>query len=518
MNKTILIFLSSITLVLFYNTTFFSKSFAVFHSYGFMLSLGVTLFLFISLLIVIFDTKWSLKPFLIILFLVASVSAYFTNEYGTIISDKMIQNALETDMAEATGLLNIKLFLYLLIGWILPTIMIVKTKIKYPTFLQNIIYKIKMIIMIVALLAMNIFAFSKAYTSFFREYKPLRYNTIPTYPLYSFGLLIKEKYFTKEIPFTKIGTDAKLVKSKKPKLVIYIVGEAARWDHFSLNGYKRDTNPILEKDKEIVNLKDFYSCGTETAVSVPCMFSDLTRKEYSDKKAKHRSSLIDVLNYAGVRVMWKDNNSDSKGVAVRIKNYINIKDTCNGECRDIKLLDGLDEFVKKPETTFIVLHQMGSHGPEYYKRTDKKFKKFLPECRTNQLQKCSKEDIVNAYDNTIVYTDYFISKVKEFLKKYQDRYEVALLYSADHGESLGEKGIYLHGLPYFIAPEAQKHPASMFWVSDEFDLNKECEKSLSDKKLSQDYIFSTVLGLMDVKTKVYDKDLDMFKKCKKDER
>ena len=515
MSKTKLILLSSLFMVLFYNYTFFTKSYAVFHSYPFMLSLGVTLFLFIALLIVLFDTKWSLKPFIMTLFIVGSVTAYFSDEYGTIISDKMIQNSFETDFSEAIGLFNLKLLAYFIFFGILPSYFVYKTKIKYPTFLQNLFYKIKMIVVILVFISINLFLFSKAYTSFFRSHKPLRYHTIPTYPIYSFGKYINEKYLKKPIPFTKIGTDAKLIKDDdKPKLFVFVLGEAARWDHFSLNGYERDTNPVLEKDKEITTLKKFFSCGTETAISVPCMFSDLTRSAYSDKKAKHRSSLIDILNYVGVNVAWIDNNSDSKGVAVRIKNYVNIKDSCHGECRDEKLLEVMKRFVKNGKTTFIVLHQMGSHGPEYYKRTDEKFKKFKPECKTNQLQKCSKESIVNAYDNTIVYTDYFISKVKEYLKTKQKDFKVAFWYASDHGESLGEKGIYLHGLPYFIAPEAQKHPASVLWFGENFGIKNECVKTLENKKLSQDNIFSSVLGVMDVKTKVYDKKLDMFLKCR----
>ena len=513
MNKTVLILFSSLFMVLFDNFTFFQKSFAVFDSFGFMFSLGVTLSLVIALLIVLLDFRWSLKPLLVVLFLVGAVSGYFVDSYGVIIDDKMVQNLFETDASEAFGLINLKLFIYLFFLGVLPSIFVIKLKLNHLSFFKNLIYKLKMVVFILVVLGINIYAFSKAYTTFGREYKILRFQTNPTYPIYSFFYYLHEKYFAKEMAFTKIGKDAKLVSGKKPKLFIFVVGEALRWDHFELNGYPKQTNPMLKNDKEIVNLKNFFSCGTETAVSVPCMFSDLTRKSYSDQKAKHRSSLVDVLNYAGVRVLWKDNNSDSKGVALRIKNYVDIKNSCDGECRDEKLLEGLDEFVREQKDTFIVLHQMGSHGPEYYKRTDEKFKKFKPECKTNQLQKCSKESISNAYDNTVVYTDYFISKVKEFLKKHKNSYQVGLWYSADHGESLGEKGIYLHGLPYFIAPEAQKHPASLVWFGDDFEVDRECLRTLESKKLSHDNIFSSVLGVMGVKTKVYDKSLDIFVKC-----
>ena len=513
----IIIFLSSLAFVLFYNFVFFQKSFYIFADIPFMISLGVTLFFFIALLQTIFYSKYTFKPFLIYLFITGSLSLYFMQKYGVVIDDKMVQNIFETDISEASGLFNFEVLGYFLFLGLLPSIIIYKLKINYPTFKQNFIFKLKYIPLFLILIVANVLLFSKAYTSFFREYKPLRYYTNPTYPLYGLGKFLQRKYFTKKLKFKKIGEDAKLLpKEGKPKLFIFVVGEAARADHFSLNGYKRDTNPTLKNDSEITSFKNFYSCGTETAVSVPCMFSILTRKKYKDSKAKHISSLIDVLDYAGVRVLWIDNNSDSKGVATRIKNYKNIKNSCNGECRDFKMLDNLDEFVKTPKTTFIVLHQMGSHGPEYYKRYDRVYEKFKPVCKTNQLNKCTKESITNAYDNTIVATDAFLTKVKEFLKSHQDRYKVALWYVADHGESLGENGIYLHGLPYFIAPDAQKHPASIIWFGKDFGIKNEDMKKLKDKKLSQDFIFSSILDAMDVNTSLYDKKLDLFRLVPKD--
>ena len=510
------IIFSALFLTIFYNFVFFTKTYEVFHNYIFIGSVGFLLFCVIWLLIVIFSGKYTLKPFLIYLFLTGSLSIYFMQKYGIVIDDKMIQNIFETDLAEASGLFNFELFLYFLVLGILPSIFIYKIKIEYPSFFKNIIFKLKYIPLILILIVSNVLLFSKAYTSFFREHKILRAYTNPTAPFYNLVAFINKKYFTKPIPFKVIGKDAKLIADnhKKPKLFIFVVGEAARADHFELNGYTKDTNPLLKKYKDIVSLKEFYSCGTETAVSVPCMFSDLTKSNYKDKIAKNRSSLIDILHYAGVRVLWIDNNSDSKGVAVRIKSYKNIKGSCSGECRDIQMLKGLDEFVKEPKTTFIVLHQMGSHGPKYYKRYPKEFEKFKPVCKTNQLQECTKEEIKNAYDNTIVYTDYFLDRVIKFLKKHKDRYRVAMWYSADHGESLGEGGVYLHGLPYFIAPDAQKHPASILWFDKDFGVPFDKIKALENKKLSQDYIFSTILKVMDVNTTLYNKELDMFEKYK----
>ena len=370
---------------------------------------------------------------------------------------------------------------------------------------------------------MLIFLFSKTFTSFFREHRTLRYYTNPTFYIYNLGKFINEKYLKKSLPFKKIGLDAKIEPTHtKQKLFIFVLGEAARYDHFSLNGYKRDTNPLLSTTPNLINYPNVHSCGTETAVSVPCMFSPYDRSDYSDAKAKSTESVIDVLNHAGVNVIWRDNDSGSKKVASRIKNYQDFNhDTnpkyCNESgCHDDILFVGLQKLVNdinNSKPIFIVLHTKGSHGPAYYKRYPKKFDKYNPVCKTNQLQDCKKEEVVNAYDNTILYTDHILDKTIKLLKNNENKYQVAMYYMADHGESLGENGIYLHGLPYFIAPDVQKHPASVAWFGKDFDINKTCVQKESNNSYTQDNLFSTILGLVGVKTKVYNPNKDIFRKC-----
>jgi len=518
-----LIIISSLYFVIFDNFVFFSKSYEAFHNIFFMLGLGALLFVVISTLLLIVSNRFIIKPVLIILFLVSSVAAYYMQSYGTIIDDKMIQNIFETDSKEVYDLLSIKLFLYLIFLGLLPSFLVYKAEIVRLSFKKELFSRLKLFVFNIVLVPALYMMFPKYWVSFFRMHKPLRMYTNPTFYLYSLGKYINEKYFTKPMKFKHIGLDAKLAEKGKPKLVIFVLGEAARYDHFSLNGYKRDTNPNLEKIKKLIDFPDVHSCGTETAVSVPCMFSPYNRSDYSDKKAKHTDSVVDVINRAGVHVLWRDNNSDSKGVAVRIKNYqdfthAHIKPYCNGfECHDDVLLYNLQKWIDEHNDSkpiFIVLHQKGSHGPAYYKRYPKKYEKFKPVCKSNQLQECKRDEVVNGYDNTIVYTDKFLSEVIDFLKKNEKKYRVAMYYIADHGESLGENGIYLHGLPYFIAPDVQKHPASVAWFGDNFDVNVSCVKKIANKAYSQDNLFSTLLGLLDIKTKVYNPKMDIFKKCR----
>jgi lipid A ethanolaminephosphotransferase len=298
-----------------------------------------------------------------------------------------------------------------------------------------------------------------------------------------------------------------------------VVGEAARADHFSLNGYQRETNPTLQKE-HIINFEQMYSCGTATAESVPCMFSVYPRKAYSYKKGISTENVLDVLKHTGEgALLWRDNNSDSKGVALRIpyEDYRTPKTNTictEGECRDIGMLEGLEDFIRKhpKKDILIILHQMGNHGPAYYKRYTKDFETYTPVCTTSQLEACSKEQITNAYDNALRYTDSFLTKTIDFLKQYDTERQTAMLYMADHGESLGENGIYLHGLPYFMAPDAQKHIGALFWFGEQWQ-NKAALSQLRNRHtayFSHDNLFHTLLGAFNVKTNVYDKTLDML--------
>jgi lipid A ethanolaminephosphotransferase len=246
------------------------------------------------------------------------------------------------------------------------------------------------------------------------------------------------------------------------------------------------------------------------------MFSIFTRDEYSDNNMKSQENLLDVLHHAGVNILWRDNNSDSKGTALRVP-YEDYKSPsrnpiCDVECRDEGMLVGLQEYIDRTKygDILIVLHQMGNHGPAYFKRYPKEFEKFTPVCKTNQLEECSREEIGNAYDNAVLYTDYFLSKVISLLKQNEKSFESAMVYISDHGESIGENNLYLHGLPYFMAPDSQKHVGAILWFGNGFKIDNKALKEKSTEIFSQDYLFHTILGLLEVDTSIYDKTLDIL--------
>ena len=338
------------------------------------------------------------------------------------------------------------------------------------------------------------------------------------------------RYFQKQAianrPFTRLDDDAALENCEAPYPIVFImvVGETARSMNFSLNGYPRKTNPRLEKEK-IINFPNVYSCGTATATSVPCMFSAYPRSEFDPDLEKTRENMLDLLSQSDYNVLWRENDDGCKGVCKRIPtenattNYSNSL-LCNGKsCYDEVLLEDLEDYlgtVKK--NTFIVLHAMGSHGPTYYQRYPDKFKQFKPTCDTADLQSCTKEQIVNTYDNTILYTDYVVSETIQILKRFP-KYKSGLMYVSDHGESLGENNIFLHGLPYKIAPEEQKRIPLFFWFSENMQknghVNFSCAQKAAEKQTySHDNLFHSILGLMEIHTKLYNPDMDFFNQCR----
>ena len=531
------IIFSSILFVLFYNFSFFENVFKTYPlettSIPNLISVVILLVSLIIFLFTLLSSRYTTKPLLIFTLFISAFTAYFMDTYHVVIDEGMIRNSLETNLEESFDLFSFQLVLYVFFLGLLPSYLIYKTEINYSSLKKEFFAKLKVLVLSLSVILIILFSFSKFYTSFFREHKPLRYHVNPIYWIYSIGNYIGKTLNSGPISLKEIGRDAKITPEKtleeeeKKELIIMVVGEAARADRFSLNGYSKETNPLLKQEKDLVDFLNMYSCGTATAESVPCMFSMFDRADYSRKKADSTENILDVLkNTNKVQILWRDNNSDSKGVALRV-DYENFKTPqtntiCDDvECRDEGMLVGLDEYIKKhkDKDILIVLHQMGNHGPAYYKRYPKEFEKFTPVCKTNQLEQCTQEEVSNAYDNAILYTDYFLSKVINFLKPYSNTHETAMLYMSDHGESLGEKGLYLHGLPYFMAPDEQKHIGSLIWLGEEMKKDFDLEKlnSYKNNQFSQDDLFHTLLGLFEVETTVYKKDMDILNEARKPE-
>lgn len=516
--------------VIFYNTAFFKALHAALPVEGvksafFFLSISVLIGSITALVLSFIVLPKISKPVMAFIFISAASVSYFMNAYGIVIHQTMIQNTVETDTKEALGLLNGTLVIYLVILGFIPSLLLLKVKLVFGSFKQETWRKIKLWGAILFSLVILIAPFTAEYASFFRNNKNIRQMANPVNFIYA-GISYASAS-NKSITVKAIGEDAKLnaksASNTKPTLFVLVVGETARADHFSINGYSKPTTPLIAQ-QDIINYRQVFSCGTETAVSVPCMFSNLTREKYSDKKAKSQEGLLDLLKRSGYSVLWLDNNSSCKGTCDRVT-YESVKDLkvpelCNDrECFDNILLHDIDKKVSAMKgNKVIVMHPKGSHGPDYYNRYPENMEVFKPVCKVNKLQDCTTEEINNAFDNTIHMTDLFLNNTIEWLKTQSTNYNTAMIYLSDHGESLGENKLYLHGMPYMFAPIEQKHVPFFFWFSPNFEqengINRQCLTAQTDTEYSHDNLFHTTLGLLNVSTSLYKPEMDMVGPCK----
>ncbi|WP_186474012.1 phosphoethanolamine transferase [Psychrobacter sp. KCTC 72983] len=524
-NLSYLIIIVALYLVATANIGFFEQVLDVYpfsKNVGFILSITGLLFGLMWLVLQLLCYRPIAKPILIALLITAAICGYFTNAYGTVFDSNMLINSLETDQAEAMGLFAPSMVIQVLLLGVLPAFIISKIRLKRFTWQRSILQKAITLILSIAVIAACLLPFGDQYASFFRQHKEVRSYTNPITPIYS-TIKLGENYVNElrhPDTFTLHATDAKRVaptssttnsSTAKPKLMVFVVGETARADHFGLNGYTRNTTPLLSKQSNLYSFKDAVSCGTSTAYSVPCMFSYANQENYDIDTAKYNENVLDTLSKQGVNVVWRDNNSSSKGVADRVtfEGYktADTNPNCDVECRDIGMLDGFDKLVKSgsspketPKDTLILLHQMGNHGPAYYQRYPKEFETYKPVCMTNELSKCDTQSVINGYDNAILYTDYFLNNVIDTLKTYEQDYDVVMVYMSDHGESLGENNIYLHGLPYKFAPDTQKHVPAVIWSPNSNNIDADSLSNMSSQPVSHDFITPTLLSFFGITT------------------
>ncbi|MBI6620504.1 phosphoethanolamine--lipid A transferase [Pseudomonas corrugata] len=492
------------------------------------LAFGVMVFCAFNLVLTLLAFRPLLKPVLMTLFLISAGVAYFMDQYGVLIDAGMLRNFAETNATEVRDLLSFKLFAYLLLLGVLPAWLLLKTPINYRRWPTELLSKLIVAMVTAAVLGGVALINYQGLASLFRNHHELHLMLVPSNYIGASIGYVREQVASAKQPFIALGEDASRNPAwqthSRKSLTVLVVGESARAENFGILGYNRDTTPQLDKEAGLIAFTAVHSCGTETAVSVPCMFSNMGRKNYDASTAKNEEGLLDVLKRAGLDVIWRDNQSGCKGTCdrVTVQDVSNLKDPtlcANSECRDEILLQGLQHFIDTlDKDTVLVLHQMGSHGPEYFKRYPKEYEHFTPVCESNALNNCSRGSIVNGYDNTLVYTDHVLSTLIDLLRANQDKVDTAMLYLSDHGESLGEYNLFLHGTPYMLAPEQQKHVAMLAWFSDSyqksFAVDTHCLQLSRDKPLSQDNLFHSMLGLLEVNSKVYNQDLDMFAGCR----
>lgn len=482
--------------------------------------------------------RWR-KPAGLLLLMVAAANSYFMFTYGVVIDPTMMANTVQTDAREVRDLLSWSMLLVLALGVVLPGWWWWRQPVQKLPAQRLVGRQVGLAAVASVLMLVVVWASFQDLASTLRNHKSLRYMLNPFNTIYASTRLVIGQTAQARQPLQPIGQDAAMLHtahaSRTAPLIVLVVGETVRAANFGLAGYARDTTPQLrqlQSSGELAYFANVSSCGTNTQVSVPCMFSHLGREAYAKNDTPYEN-LLDVLQRAGMQVLWLDNQSGCKGVCDRVPNSntvaspLELKDPAlcpDGECFDEVMLRALPERLAQLEKakaagsnagTVVVLHQMGNHGPAYYKRTPADMKVFQPECRSNVLQDCPVQDIVNAYDNAVRYTDHLLAQTVRWLKS-QPR-PTAMLYVSDHGESLGEKGLYLHGMPYVMAPQEQTHVPMALWLSkplqSQLGWDGACWQQQVAEPISHDHLFHSVLTLAQVKTRWHKPELDVFAAC-----
>ena len=475
----------------------------------------------------------ALKPVLGVMLLAGAAGVYFMWSYGIVIDTTMLVNVLQTDPREAGDLLNWRMAAALLLLAAPPLVWLLRRPVRRLGWWRQLWHGVLLILAAVLVGVGSLLLVFQDFAATMRNHTQLRYLINPLNSLYAVADLTTRPLRMNTRTLAPLGRDAQLGASyatqAQPPLLVLVVGETARAANFTLNGYERPTTPLLSARQDLANAPDAWACGTSTAASLPCMFSHLGRAEFGKRKTD-AEGLLDVLQHAGLGVVWIDNQSGCKGVCDRVTEIGTARladaQLCpGGDCQDTIMLRDLDAHIaalppeRRARGVVVVLHQMGSHGPAYAKRSLPAHKRFTPECQTNALQQCSREQVVNAYDNSIVATDFFLNATIEWLQARAHQAQTALLYVSDHGESLGENNLYLHGLPYAIAPDVQKHVPWIAWLSPALQarsgVTTAClQREWAHQRLSHDNYFHSVLGLLDVHTSVYQDSLDAFAPCR----
>ncbi|MBX3637375.1 MAG: phosphoethanolamine--lipid A transferase, partial [Rubrivivax sp.] len=452
-------------------------------TWGFVAALIVMLASAQYLLLAPLAWRATVKPLLALLALASAGALHFMQSYGTFLDPTMMRNVLRTDLAEARELLSWSLLATLLLYGVLPLLLLTRLRLRRQPLGRALAWRAGSMLLAAALLAGSLLAVFQPFSSLMRNHRELRYLITPANLLWSTGAVLASQARGAAAPRRAIGLDARpgplmtqraatgpQGRQARPLVVVLVVGETARAANWGLSGYTRQTTPVLAR-LPLLNFAQVTACGTNTETSLPCMFAPVGRRDYDEARIRGSESLLHLLARAGVTVWWRDNQSGCKGVCDGLPYEevvsANPAGICSqGHCLDEGLLAGLDERLARARGTQLwVLHMLGNHGPSYFRRYPAAFARFGPACEEDDLQRCSREQIVDAYDNALLYTDHVLASLVGKLTAAADRVDSAMLYVSDHGESLGENGLYLHGMPYAIAPDVQTRVPMALWTS-----------------------------------------------------
>ena len=514
---------------LFLHAALQDRTLAQASTWAFAAALLVMLVSLHFLLLALVCNRYTVKPVLAVLIVGTAFATHAMQSFGVYLDPSMLRNVMRTDVAEARELFSWRLLPHLLLYAVLPLLMLWRVRLVQRPWLAAAAVRLGHSVAAVAVFVVVLMLVFPSFASLMRNHKDIRYLATPANYLWSIAAVTAAQAKGAAQPRQPMGLDAaagpRMASRSKPLLVVLVVGETARAANWGLSGYSRQTTPELAR-LPVINFPDVTACGTNTEVSLPCMFAPVGRRDYDEARIRGSQSLLHVLARAGVDVHWRDNQSGCKGVCEGLPQdevaSINPAGLCSdGHCLDEGLLAGLDERLARLRgsrgTTLLVLHQLGNHGPAYFRRHPAGFARFGPACQNDDLRQCSREEVVNAYDNALLYTDHVLASLVAKLQAQTHTVDSALLYVSDHGESLGENNLYLHGLPFAIAPDVQKRVPMVAWFSPgapaSLGLDSACLQRGAARPLLHDHLFHTLLAWLDVKTALYEPALNLARDC-----
>lgn len=439
---------------------------------------------FLAYYIVLYLGRFIGKIILAITFIIDAGCLYFINTYDVYLDKTMMGNVFNTNSQEATGYYSSTFILYMLVAGLIPCLIIFLSKVDYgklKKFFRN--------VGIALLIGLGIgFGNMSNWPWIDKNSTVLGSLILPwSYIVNTCRYFNSERANNREeilLPDATISNDDKDV-------VVLVIGESARRDHFSLYGYERETNPLLAQEE---NLKVFLaeSSATYTTAGVKAILDHQPVKKLYE-------ILPNYLYRAGVDVIWRTSNWGQS--PLHIEKYSKLED---GHY-DIELIDGLAEAITESgkNKVLVVLHTSTSHGPSYNKRYPAEFEKFSPVPQTVEMSTCPQDQLFNAYDNSILFTDYILDSTINILKGLEG-WNSTMIFVSDHGESLGEGNLYMHGVPYSIAPKEQIEIPYIVWTSNAGQEYKDIDMA------SQYSVFHSVLYKLNVESPVYDEEMNIF--------
>ena len=514
---------------LFFTTALKGFSLTESGTWGFALALAVGVASLQFFLMALVANRFFIKPLLAVLLVVAASAAYYSQAYGVYFDPSMVRNILRTDVVEVQEIISWRLAIHFVLYAALPLLLLWRVRVVERAFAKATAIRLAWLLVSFVLTIGAVLAVFQSFASLMRNHKEVRYLITPANIAWSVGSVGAQSLRGAGKPRQAIALDATRTPpaaGAKPQLLVLVVGETARAANWGLSGYARQTTPLLAQlsTQGLINFPKVTSCGTNTEVSVPCMFAPVGRRNYNETDIRGSESLLHVVARTGVAVHWRDNQSGCKGVCDGLSNdstdKLDLPALCDkGRCLDAALLDGFQARIDGATgTQVLVLHMLGNHGPSYFRRYPAEFAKFSPACQNDDLARCTREEIVNAYDNALLYTDHVLAQLIGQLQSRASKVDSAVVFVSDHGESLGEKGLFLHGMPYAIAPNEQTQVPMVMWFSNGMQqalgLDTACLRRRAAEPAAHDHLFHSALGLLNIKTTIYKPNLDLFSGCR----